>query len=91
MPTNNKNKMTVGRGCRSATTVVINQTSDDVKWRVPIFIVKLNDASHRLDSHLVQLHPLASILPMMESLTKNVEALKPCMKSFLAVLSPRQK
>ena len=56
-----------------------------------VFIVILDNASHQLNSHLVEAHPVASGLSMAKALPKNSEALEPPVKRLLAILSSRLK
>ena len=63
------------------------QTSN-VKWRVAIFIIILNNSDHSIDSYLVDTQCVISVCSMTEATAKDIEALEPCVKCFLAVLGP---
>ena len=63
----------------------------ELERRVTIFIVILDNASNRMDRHLVKTQLACNPSFMTEAMAKNIEVLESRVKSFLTVLCSRQK
>ena len=70
---------------------ILPKKSINIKRRMTIVIVILDDAGHRPHSHLVETHPFFCIHPMVKSLTKDVGALETSVKCLLAILDACHK
>ena len=70
---------------------ILPKKSINIKRRMTIVIVILDDAGHRPHSHLVETHPFFCIHPVAKSLTKDVEALETPVKCLLAILDACHK